>query len=145
MVAYNFSEGFAHDLIKGLKCAALKPNGKRPHVEVGGDVHVFCGNLPPDFSKSPDCHRLITAPCTRSEPACMTPDGLVIGGRLMVNPYWPLTMAQQEGFDSYADLNTHFHRVFGLPWEGRYIRWNPARASFCAEWPLVVKPPSEVA
>lgn len=145
MVSYNFPEGFARDIITGRKAAMLKPFGKRPHVEAGGMVHAFCGNLPPDFTKSERCHRLLTAPCTRSVRCRMAESGLTVDGQLVVNPEWLRTIAAQEGFDSFADLNTHFHRTYGLPWDGQYIRWNHAAAEYVAEWPLVQKPPGEAA
>lgn len=143
MVTYNFHDSQARDVIFGTKHCTLKPFGKRPHVRVGQMVHAFCGNVPPDYSKSPDCHRLITAPCTKSEPITVAEQRTVLGGRIMSNPDWFAGLAQQEGFADFSALQLHLDRMYGLPWEGQYIAWAPHKAEFRAQWPLIIKPPVE--
>jgi hypothetical protein len=144
MVAYNFDQGQARDIIFGLKTSALKPDRKSAHVVEGGLVHAFCGNVPPDYTKSPDCHRLMTAPCVRSSSIQITTDHAVVDGVIMTNPEWYRTVALGEGYSDFGALQADYDRRFGLPWSGQYFRWNPAKAEFRGQWPLIVKPPEPV-
>ena len=143
MVTYNFHPDQARDIIFGLKASALKPPGKRPHVAVGGMVHAFCGAVPPDYTKSPDCHRLITAPCVRSDAITIDEPGAIVAGLRVENAAWYDTVAVQEGFADFSALQAHYARTYGLPWSGHLIRWAPHKAEFRAQWPLIVKPPEE--
>ncbi len=142
MVAYNLQALRARDVINGVVCAVLKPPaGKRPHVAVGGKVHLFCGAQPPLYFKAPDCHRLMVAPCTRSDPIRIEARGAIVGGRLQTNPDWTQVLARADGYADFGELQAAYDRLHGLPWEGQLIRWNPLLAEFRAQWPLIEKPP----
>ena len=141
MVAYNFPPEDARAIIFGIKASVIKPHGKRPHVAVGGTVHAFCGAVPPLWMKSPECHRLIVAPCSRSEEIVIEADKVTLGNAVMVTPEWFETLARDEGFSDFGSLQVHYDRLYGLPFRGQYIRWRPDKAEFRAQWPLIVKPP----
>ncbi|MGB1389266.1 MAG: hypothetical protein ACPG61_10305 [Paracoccaceae bacterium] len=141
MVTYNVNVVHARAVIFGIKASVIKPPGKRPHVAVGGVCHVFCGNVPPDYSKSPDCHRLITAPCTVSDAFVLDERGALRSGVRVVHGDWLHQLALDEGFVNFADMQGHYDRMHGLPWSGQYVRWDARRADFRAQWPLIVKPP----
>tara|TARA_R110002049_G_scaffold23545_10_gene83664 strand:- start:49442 stop:49891 length:450 start_codon:yes stop_codon:yes gene_type:complete len=141
MVAYNFHVDHARAIIFGAKASAIKPHGKRPHVAPDGLVHAFCGAIPPLWMKSPDCHKLIVAPCSRSDEIVIAAERVTVGGVLMCNPDWFATLAREEGFADFGSLQAHYHRLYGLPFTGQYIRWRPDKAEFRAQWPLIVKPP----
>ena len=139
MAAYNFPLTDARAIIFGLKSSAVKPRGKRAHVAVGQIVHAFCGNTPPEWSKSPDCHRLIEAPCVVSDPVAIDASGMVRAGELVVNNDWLRVLAHAEGFASFSGMQAHLERVYGFPYHGQLIRWNPSQAEFRAQWPLIAR------
>ncbi|WP_299734685.1 hypothetical protein [uncultured Roseobacter sp.] len=137
MVAYNFDVSMARPIIFGERVSCLKPKREKPHVQIGQLIHAFCGNVPPDFNHSPDCHRLMTVPCLSSVPMTVDAQGAVVDGQRKVNPEWYKVFAEAEGFGSFAELQVHYDKVHGFPYEGQYIRWNPSQAEFRAAWPLI--------
>jgi hypothetical protein len=143
MVAYNFPHEMAEPIILGKKAGCLKPHGKRDHVTVGGTVTAFVGNVPPDWSRSPNCHRLLDAPCVRSVPVMINDDGMVLEGRWMTNPEFLRLLAETEGAPDFVTLQRRLRNTGNWPWQGQYIRWNADQATFRAEWPLVARPPPE--
>ena len=143
MVAYNFPFEMAEAIVAGRKASCLKPHGKREHVAEGGTVTAFVGNVPPDYGRSPDCHRLLDAVCTRSEPVFVNEIGLAMRGRWMTNPEFLRVLAAGEGYVRFGDLQFALRQRGPWPWQGQYIRWNASEPSFRAEWPLVSKPPPE--
>ena len=141
MVAYNFPHKMARGLIFGQIASTLQGPGKKAHAHPGGAFTAFVGLVPPDWRRSPYCHRLIDAPCTRSVPVIIDTQGAILDGQRVANPEWYRVIAKDCGYVDFASLQGGYQRTFKLPWKGQYIRWNPSEATFRAQWPLIVKPP----
>lgn len=139
MVAYNVPEALARAVVFGLKCSVLKPHGNLAHAAVGDMLHIDTGDLPPDWSKSTGYCRLMEVPCCLSVPVRIEADRFLRDGVIDVDGHRMELVSQAEGFETYAAMRAHFERSFGLPWEGQLLRWNPLKATFRAQWPLVTR------
>lgn len=137
MVAYNVAENMARDVIFGVKASILKPHGKRRQAAVGDLLHICCGNVPPLYGRSERYHRLMVAPCTLSIPVTITQTAFLRDGEVDLQGCRLELIAQAEGFATYAALREHYDRMDGLPWHGQLLRWDPRRAEFRAQWPLI--------
>lgn len=110
MVAYNFQPWFATLIVRGRKTSTLRrPRAGAGHARVGQMVHAFTG------LRGPDCQRLLTAPCILSRGLELHASGVVIGGERVDCRDFYETLADQEGFDYFGDLQAWFDRRYGLP------------------------------
>lgn len=137
MVTYNIDEKLARAVIFGLKASVLKPHGKRKHAGEGDLMHVCCGNLQPLYGRSERYRRLMVAPCVLSIPVTITERAFLRDGVVDAQGHRLELMAQGEGFETYAALREHYDRMDGLPWYGQLLRWDPRKAEFRAQWPLI--------
>ncbi len=139
MVTYNVYENLARAVIFGEKASVLKPHQKRKHAAEGDLLHIDCGNVPPHYARSEGYHRLMVVRCCLSVPVTITEHGFLRDGVPDTHGYRLELMAQAEGFDQFAALQSHYDRMDGLPWQGQLLRWKPAEAVFRAQWPLLEK------
>lgn len=128
MVAYNFQPEFIEPILSGRKTSTIRPNGKRRDARAGELVQLYTG------MRSPDCLRLLEAPCLRAVPieihrACVIADGV-----RKDNPAYYDTLARIEGFASFGNLQAWFDHRYGLPACGfTQICWDFGAATGRAE------------
>lgn len=124
MVAYSFHDDFIAPILTGRKCSTIRPDGKRRHARAGEPVQLYVG------MRTPECVRLLQAPCTRAVPIEIHGTHVVAGGVRKVNPDYYRTLAKIEGFSSFGNLQAWFERRYGLPAVGfTQICWDFAAAT----------------
>ena len=128
MVAYNFQPEFIEPILSGRKTSTIRPNGKRRHARPGELVQLYTG------MRTPDCVRLLEAPCLRAIPIEIHRSHVVADGVRKDNPAYYDTLARIEGFDSFGNLQAWFDRRFGLPAIGfTQVSWDFGAATGRAE------------
>lgn len=80
MVAYSFHADFIGPILSGRKTSTIRPDGKRRHARAGELLQLYVG------MRTPDCVRLLQAPCTRAVPIEIHGTHVVAGGVRKVNP-----------------------------------------------------------
>lgn len=51
----------------------------------------------------------------------------------------PCSLIHGDALDILPDLREHYDRMDGLPWHGQLLRWDPRKAEFRAQWPLIAR------
>jgi hypothetical protein len=117
MVAYNFKPRFAPAVQRGTKSQTIRPPGKRRHAKPGDMLQLYTN------MRSPDCRLLRVAPCILSTGCSIFAHMVVIDGRRITGRALE-DFASADGFSSWGEMCEWFRDAYGLPFEGRLIRWD---------------------
>ena len=109
MVAYSFQPEFIEPIRSGRKTSTIRPVGKRRHARAGELVQCYTS------MRTPDCRKLLEAPCIRSIPFEIHRSCVVADGVRKDNPAYFETLARIEGFSSFGNMQAWFDRRYGLP------------------------------
>lgn len=118
MVAYNFMTRFAADVESGKKPNTIRAIGKRRPPYPGEMLQLYTG------MRTRNCRLLREEVCTAVTPIEISDDGIFLDGRKLSGAE-VFKLAEDDGFESPAEMLKFFRDTHGLPFEGVFIQWMP--------------------
>ena len=115
MPAYNFKERFSDTVSDGTKRQTIRPPRKRP-TKVGEILYLYTG------MRTKNCRLLRQSVCASITPITIN-KVIVLNGDVVCSPDVANDLALTDGFDNASQLIEFFEEHYGLPFEGKLIRW----------------------
>lgn len=116
MPSINFKPQFADLVRTGTKTQTIRPLGKLV-VTPGSTLYLYKG------LRTKQAERLAVGRCVAVERIVITVDGIVEVGRQELHEQDMQSLVWKDGFRDTEEFLDFFHDHYGLPFEGRLIRW----------------------
>ena len=120
MPSLNFKAEFADKVERGLKTCTIRSNHKRP-IKAGDVLYLFTG------MRTSSCRRLAIVTCKSTKSIRIVFNRALrvrVAGRWLKHEEIR-SLAHRDGFECLQDFVDFFPKTYGLPFEGKFIDWEP--------------------
>ncbi len=116
MPILNYDSRFAGAVRTGHKRQTIRPR-RTPPIKPGDTLYHFAN------MGSRNRQSLLATACTQVWPLTLSGQGLRING-VCLDPCDAETVARDDGFNNFAQLEQYISDTYGLPFEGDLIKWS---------------------